>query len=77
MDIEEEPQFSEASSPEHNLFLDMEFNKDLSELELSSEWWRTTTNKVSQNNGTYWWTELGIHVHNSILALLCMYNIAC
>jgi hypothetical protein len=55
----------------------MEFNKDLSELELSSEWWRTTTNKVSQNNGTYWWTELGIHVHNSILALLCMYNIAC
>jgi hypothetical protein len=55
----------------------MEFNKDLSELELFSEWWRTTTNKVSQNNGTYGWTELGIHVHNSISALLCMYNIAC
>jgi hypothetical protein len=37
MEIEEEPHFSEASSPEYNLFPDTESNKDLSESELSSD----------------------------------------
>jgi hypothetical protein len=37
MEIEEEPQFSEDSSPEYNLLPDTESNKDLSESELSSD----------------------------------------